>query len=146
MYIEYTYVTWSHACAQIGSKNQMYEYKQITVLFVHTNPIRSHLSIPGRVGLKRRQGARARLEHVLDGGFLGWPLPGEPLLWLESNVQTAENTMSLTTQTAPPCSTTSSRHLYLLQNLQVKPAFNMKSLFLLLRVFFTESAKCYIFG
>lgn len=94
VYIEYTrdmilvkllsivdlYVYKGICCAQIGSKNKMYEYKQITVLFVHTNPIRSHLSIPGRVRLRRRQGARARPEHVLDGGFLGWPLPGEPLL------------------------------------------------------------------
>lgn len=39
--------------------------------------IRSHLSITGRVRLKRRLRARAPLEHVLDGGSLwGGPCPG----------------------------------------------------------------------
>lgn len=77
-----------------------------TVQGMCADHVRSHLCIPGKVRLGRRQHARAWLEHVLDGGSLwGGLRPGSHCF--DSNMQTAENTVSLTCHTLPSCSTSS---------------------------------------
>lgn len=75
------YVTWSCSykdicCVQIGSKNKMHEYKLITLLFEHTNPIRSHLSIPGRSQAEEAAGCTCTA-----GACARWRFSGVASAW-----------------------------------------------------------------
>lgn len=103
--------------------------------FMYTDHIRSHLSIPGRVSLRRQPGARARLEHVLDGGSLrGGLCPGSHCCDWGPTCRLQRTQCLFDPRHPPPCSTISSAHFCLLphplfQIIKSSPSNDEKSSF-----------------